>query len=168
MICNSKMFGRAVEVKLPEKQNTEIMIFQGMTLKNVPSNTGFIETDKENGYKKPRFNPNYEQDVVAICENTNGILYLVPIDNLRFLDDSTRDPIYKYTLTKIPEERFNKALVGRTDIFNLRFEKVEVVDVIRQTRDDWDLDIHTEWYEAYDQYDNTYKVGDLLWKGDER
>lgn len=168
MICNTKMFGRAVEVKLPEKESTEVMIFQGMTLKNIPSNTGFIETDKENGYKKPRFNPNYEQDVVAICENTNGILYLVPIDNLRFLDDGACDVIHKYTLKKIPEEEFTSQLVGRDDIYNLRFEKVKVVEVVFREHDDWNNEIHTEWMEAYDQYDNFYRVGELLWEGNNK
>lgn len=165
MICSEKMFGRAVEVKLPEKENTEIMIFQGMTLKNIPSNTGFIETDKENGYKKPRFNPNYEQNVVAICENERGILYLVPIDNLRFIDGTAASPIYRNTLVIIDADHFNEKLIGMPDIYNTRFEKVNVVDVVHQIKDDWDNEIHTDWYEAYDSYNTMYKIGDLMWKG---
>lgn len=153
MICNEKLFGRPVEARNPVTDEIEVMIFQGLSELNVPRTT--------------------EVYPYAICEDGKGILRVISVDDMRFIDNdiSTQTTIRRYSLVPIQEEDMTVAnLVGRDDIYDeTREHKVKIKQVVVRVWENPDKDYREEtWREAIDTEGNCYRAGMLYWKGPEK
>lgn len=148
MVINEKMLGRAVEARLPMTDTNEVMVLQGMTTLSTSS----------------------ESYPYAICEDSKGILRVISVDDMRFVepDISVQTNIRRYSLIPIQEEDMTlDNLVGQDDIYdNTREHKVTIVNVVIRIWENPDKDYRTEaWREAIDTEGNCYSAGMLYWKG---
>lgn len=153
MQCNEKLFGRPVEARNPATDEIEVMIFQGLSELNVPRTT--------------------EVYPYAICEDGKGILRVISVDDMRFIDNdiSTQTTIRRYSLKQVSEEDMMTAnLIDRDDIYDeTREHKVKIKNIVIQRWENPDNEWKAEkWPEAVDEDGHHYLAHQLYWKGPEK
>lgn len=158
MQCNERLFGRPVEARNPATGKVEIMVLQGLSVLDIP-----------------RIGGTYPY---AICEDSKGILRVMAIDDMRFIDSDISSPtamtIRRYSLVPIQEEDLemlkNESSIDRMDIYDdTRQHNVRIKQVVTRTWENPDKDYQTEsWNEAIDYDGNCYRAGMLYWEGAER
>lgn len=155
MQCNEKLFGRPVMARNPITEKNEVMVLQGLATLDIP-----------------RIGGTYPY---AICEDAKGILRVMSIDDMKFIDNDVATPttmtIRRYSLVPIQEEDMTiDNLVGRDDIYDYtREHKVTINSVVVRVYENPDKDYREErWREAIDTDGNCYRAGMLYWKGAEK